>query len=57
VLPQFPLDEQHVPKPEPLQDLPLDPHLPSVEVVPLPLLHVPKPDWHPALQWSVVLPQ
>lgn len=44
VPPQFPLGEQQVPKPEPVHVLPLDPHLPSVEMLPLPLLHVPKPD-------------
>ena len=58
VLPQLPVDEQHVPNAEPVHVLPLEePHLPSVEMLPLPLLHVPKPDWHPAPQWSAVPPQ
>lgn len=56
--PHRPLDEQQSPNPEPLQVLPLLPHCPSVEMVPLPLLQpVPKPLWHPAPQWSAVLPQ
>ena len=57
VLPQFPVDEQQLPKPEPVHVLPLEPHLPSVEMLPLPLLQVPKADWHPAPQWTVVPPQ
>jgi len=59
VLPQFPEDEQHPPNAEPAHVLPplADPHLPSVEMLPLPPSHVPNPAWHPAPQWSAVPPQ
>lgn len=57
VLPQLPVEEQQLPKPDPVQVLPLEPHFPSVEILPLPLLQVPYLLWHPAPQWSVELPQ
>jgi hypothetical protein len=50
VLPQFPLDEQQVPKADPVHVFPFEPHLPSVEIVSDPPLQVPKPLWHPAPQ-------
>jgi len=44
VPPQYPLGEQQSPKPEPTQVFPFFvPHSPSVEILPLPPLHVPKP--------------
>lgn len=58
VLPQKPPPEQHLPKVDPSHVLPfLDPQAPSVEMLPAPLSHVPKPLWQPAPQWSPVLPQ
>lgn len=44
VEPQKPCDEQQSPKPEPLQVLPFLPHVPSVDMLPLPLVQVPNPD-------------
>jgi hypothetical protein len=56
-LPQYPDDEQHSPLANPVQVLPFLPHWPSVEMLPEPLLHVPKPAWQPALQKSFPVPQ
>jgi hypothetical protein len=57
VLPQFPPLEQQLPNAEPAHVLPFDPHLPSVEMLPLPPVQVPYLVWHPVPQWSPVLPQ
>jgi hypothetical protein len=51
VRPQKPLDEQQSPKEEPPHDLPLAPHLPSVDRFGFPPSeHVPKSLWQPAVQ-------
>ena len=57
MLPQKPPEEQHVPKVDPVQVLPLLPHFPSVEILPEPLLQVPNLVWQPAPQCWLVVPQ
>jgi hypothetical protein len=57
VVPQKLPEEQQVPKVDPVHVFPLVPHWPSVEMLPEPLPQVPEPDWQPAPQWSVVVPQ
>jgi hypothetical protein len=58
VLPQLPKLEQQSPNVLPVQVCPLEPpQLPSVEILLLPVGHVPKEAWQPAEQNAVVLPQ
>jgi hypothetical protein len=56
-LPQYPEELQHSPLGYPLHVLPFSPHCPSVEMLPASVLHVPNPDWQPALQKSLPVPQ
>jgi hypothetical protein len=48
--PQYPLDEQQSPNPDPLQDFPFLPQDPSVDTPAADASQVPKPDWQPAPQ-------